>query len=102
MNHGLSAEIVESLNTAFSHYAEINRVLLFGSRANGHFKGGSDIDLAVLAPAMNEIRFTALWNDIDSLPILFKIDLLHWDTLGNIRLKEKILQEGKVLYPAGA
>ena len=48
---------------------------------------------------MDTQRFTALWNEIDALPILLKIDLLHWDVLGNVALREKILQEGKKFLP---
>jgi len=60
---------------------------------------GSDIDLAVFAPSMSEEEFSALWNEIDELPILFKIDLLHWDRLANLALKDKIRREGRCIYP---
>ena len=87
MKHGLSPEIVEGFCAVFRRYPEIERVLLFGSRAAGNFRDGSDIDLAVLAPAMNKARFTALWNEVDALPIVFKTDLLHWDVLGKAELR---------------
>ena len=97
---GLSAAILDDLRRGFSAYPEIERVLIFSSRAKGGFRDGSDIDLAVFAPAMSAERFTRLWNELDALPLLFKLDVLHWDRLDNLRLKEKVLAEGKIFFVA--
>ncbi|MBY0578535.1 MAG: nucleotidyltransferase domain-containing protein [Burkholderiales bacterium] len=42
--------------------------MIFGSRAKGTFKNGSDIDLAVFAPTLSEQNFIRLWNELDALP----------------------------------
>jgi len=99
LNTGLSDSILDDLRRVFAAYPEIEQVLIFGSRANGTFKDGSDIDLAVLAPTMSAARFTQLWNALDVLPLVFKMDVLHWDTLGNQLLKDKIPATGKLIYP---
>lgn len=91
---GLSIDVYRDLRAVFQRYTEIDRVLIFGSRATGRYGPGSDIDLAVVAPTMSDARYTQLWNDIDALPLVFKIDLLHWNTLANPALKEKIAREG--------
>lgn len=98
LTFGLSDRILGDLRRVFSAYPEIERVLIFGSRAKGTFKDGSDIDLAVFAPTMSEQCFTRLWNELDGLPLLFRMDVLHWDKLANERLKSKVSGEGKVLY----
>lgn len=98
LNTGLSPAILADLAGVFARYPEIRQVLLYGSRAKGSWKPGSDIDLAVLAPEMSEARFAQLWCDIDDLPLIFKVDCLHWDRLGNLRLKEKILAEGVEVF----
>ena len=98
LTFGLSDSILGDLRRVFSSYPEIERVLIFGSRAKCSFRDGSDIDLAVFAPTMSEQRFTRLWSELDSLTLVFKMDVLHWDRLGNERLKSKIPGEGKVLY----
>lgn len=49
MKHGLSSEIMQQLKSVFARYPNIHTVYLFGSRAKGNFRDGSDIDLAVLA-----------------------------------------------------
>ncbi|PJA23847.1 MAG: DNA polymerase III subunit beta [Alphaproteobacteria bacterium CG_4_10_14_0_2_um_filter_63_37] len=98
MIFGLSDAVVASLRQVFAEFPAIDRVLIFGSRAKGHFKDGSDIDLAVLAPGLSDADFTVLWSRLDDLPLVFKLDVLHWDRLGNERLKAKVLGEGRVLF----
>lgn len=83
----------------FRRYPQIEQVLIFGSRAKGTDKPWSDFDLAVVAPTMSDREFSTLWNEIDDLPLVFKLDLLHWDRLASDRLKEKIGEEGQRFYP---
>lgn len=91
---------MQQLKSVFARYPNIHTVYLFGSRAKGNFRDGSDIDLAVLAPEMKPEIFTQLWNEIDALPIVFKVDCLHFEQLDNNVLKHKILDEGVVFYQA--
>jgi uncharacterized protein len=44
---GLDVEELGQLQTLFSSYPEIRKVILFGSRAKGTARKNSDIDLAV-------------------------------------------------------
>jgi proline iminopeptidase len=60
--------------------------------------GKLDFDLAVVASTLSDSEFSRL-NEIDALPLVFKLDLLHWDRLPEERLKEKIRQEGERFYP---
>jgi proline iminopeptidase len=83
----------------FRRYPQIEQVLIFGSRAKGTDKPWSDFDLAVVAPTMSAGEFSKLWNEIDDLPLVFKLDLLHWDSLAPNRLREKIGEEGQRFYP---
>jgi proline iminopeptidase len=48
---------------------------------------------------MEDSEFSRLWNEIDALPLVFKVDLLHWDRLTQNRLREKIISEGRLFYP---
>jgi uncharacterized protein len=98
LTFGLSDRIRSDIRQVFAHYPAIERVLIFGSRAKGSAGPGSDIDLAVVAPEMSDAEFARLWNAIDELPLVFKVDLLHWDRLSNPRLKDKIPREGCLFY----
>lgn len=83
----------------FKRHPAIERVLIFGSRAKGTAQPSSDIDLAVVAPGMSDQEFSRLWNELDELPLVFKLDVLHWDRLGEQKLKDSILKHGRVFYP---
>lgn len=99
LKFGLSPAIVADLRQIFARHPQIERVAIFGSRAKGNWKNGSDIDLAVMSQAMTDGEFTQLWNEIDNLPLVFKVDCLHWDKLSNLALKDKIVHEGQTFYP---
>lgn len=102
MKYGLSELVTDQLLAIFAHYSDIEAVYLFGSRATGQYRDGSDIDLAVCAPTMPSHVFSRLWNEVDALPIVFKVDCLHFEQLENEALKEKILREGVRFYPSPA
>jgi hypothetical protein len=47
MNHGLPERTLKTLFSIFEKYAALERVVLYGSRAMGNYRAGSDIDLAL-------------------------------------------------------
>jgi len=96
--HGLSPGVLSILRAIFARYPEIHQVRIYGSRARGTHRPGSDIDLAVFAPDMTEARLAALWQDLESSPIAFNIDLVHVETLANPHLREHILADGIPIY----
>jgi uncharacterized protein len=100
LDFGLSPAIIDSLREVVRRYPAVERVAIFGSRAKGAAKPSSDIDVAVFAKLMTDSEFSALWSELDNLPILFKLDILHWDRLENSVLKSKIESEGISIYPA--
>lgn len=54
---GITEKSYQLLLDAFVKYQEVEEVILFGSRAKGTYKKGSDIDLAIKAktcqPSLN-------------------------------------------------
>jgi len=97
LRYGLSEQIITSLREVFQRFPAVNKVLVFGSRATGEYRPYSDIDLAVIAPGMSERDFSLLWCALDDLPILFKLDVLHFEQVTNEKLKQSILREGQPL-----
>lgn len=93
-------DLPESLVHAISDLArkyDLKRVVLFGSRARGDSSSRSDIDLAVYTDSPFQ-RKGYLASDIDDLPTLLKIDLVFVDDTMELRLKDRITQEGVVIY----
>ena len=98
-NHGLSDMMLADSHQLFSRFPEIREVWIYGSRARGDFEPASDIDLAVVAPDMSERRFAELCWLLEELPVLYHVDILHWDSLNNPRLRAAIRATRKSFYP---
>jgi predicted nucleotidyltransferase len=80
-----------------SAFPEVERIILFGSRARGDAGARADIDLAVDCPAADSRRWSDIQEAADSAPTLLKIDLVRLDR-APAELATSIRNEGKVLY----
>ncbi len=99
MIFGLEGRLYRDLVVVFRRYPTIEQVLIFGSRAKGTAKPSSDIDLAIVAPGMSDQEFSRLWSDLDDVPLVFKMDVLHLERLGKPELKNSIMVEGQFFFP---
>lgn len=95
---GLSKTLQEWLRDTFAQFPQVERVLVYGSRATGRYRPQSDIDLAVVAPTMSLREFSRLWTALDQLPILFRLDVSLWHTVTNPALQQAMLEDGISLY----
>lgn len=96
---GISPSQNEQLLTVFRHRPEVERVVLFGSRAKGNFKPGSDIDLAIyLEPALDLSTWLDFANQIDELDFPQKVDLINAERIQNEELKEHIRRVGVLIF----
>lgn len=93
---GLSQTIMQELLSYFKTKSEIQKVLLFGSRAKGTFHNGSDIDLAIQTE--NKDKIPEYMRELDELPTPYKFDVVNYKTLTNENLKNSIDKDGIVVY----
>lgn len=98
MNTGLSDGTVSKLKMVFSSYPELNEVILYGSRAKGNYRDGSDIDLTLIG---NDLTLSLLYriaDDIDELMLPYKVDLSLFHQIDNENLKDHINRDGISFY----
>jgi uncharacterized protein len=91
MNYGLIERDFVCIREAIQEFPEIAEVILFGSRAKGNYKQGSDVDLAIKGDRITyEItaRFADCLNEEKPLPYFF--DVVHYDAIATPKLKEHI------------
>jgi uncharacterized protein len=70
------------------------KIYLFGSYARGTARRGSDIDVAIdVGKRLNLHERQFLWNLLDALPTLQKIDLVDLYTVPD-NMRESILKNG--------
>ena len=95
---GLPDTVVQKIIEIFRDYPEIDRVILYGSRAKGNWRNGSDIDLCIVAATLNLPKLWDIENRIDDLLLPWKVDLSLWHQIDNPDLLDHIGRVGKVFY----
>jgi len=98
MNHGLSASTVERILAVLTHYPEIDKAVLYGSRAKGNYRTGSDIDLTLFGDRITHTLLTRLDNELDDLLLPYKFDISRFADLTHPDLIDHIHRVGVVFY----
>lgn len=98
MNHGLSDETVQRMAKVFSRHPEIEKVVLYGSRAKGNYRNGSDIDLSLFGEKLDSNILGRIDWELDDLLLPYKIDLSIFHQLKHPELVDHIRRVGMVFY----
>ena len=96
--HGLSEKTLELVNRVFERYPEVERAVLFGSRAKGTFKPGSDIDLALSGSSLSKKSLNRLYEEFDDLPIPYEFSLVVLDEVNDPDVLAHIKRVGTNFY----
>jgi predicted nucleotidyltransferase len=98
MRFGLAEATIDSVNKVFSNYNEIEEVLVYGSRAKGNYREGSDVDLTLIGLEITNEVLSKVCQDIDDLntPYFYDISLYH--KLNSKNLIDHIKQVGQRFY----
>lgn len=73
--------------------------ILYGSRALGTFKKGSDIDLALKGETLSDSVCAQIHFELEEdIPLPYFFDVTHYASIDNDKLKAHIDQFGKVFY----
>jgi len=87
---GLKRSTLNKLCSVFHRHDAIESVLLYGSRAKGNYKVGSDIDLTIKGPLLPFFELMQIEDQIDDLYLPYMIDLSQYEKLTNSDLIEHI------------
>lgn len=98
MTFGLKQRDIEYLKEAFKKLPEIEQVIVFGSRAKGNSKSGSDIDLALKGPHVTDQTVSRLRALLEDLPLPYFFDIVDYAAIENKDLLDHIDRVGEVLY----
>ena len=97
MTFGLKEEQKEDILTVFKNENKINEVVIFGSRAKGNYKPGSDIDLA-LKGSLDLNDLLKLYNKLDDINLPYKFDLIIYEQIKDKDVIEHIKRVGISLF----
>lgn len=98
MEIGLKNTDISNIQAIFASYAEVEKVILYGSRAKGNYKPASDIDITLVGSTLNLTTLQKIENELDDLmlPYLFDVSIYH--QIKNKELIEHIKRVGKVIF----
>jgi len=98
MQYGLKNQTIEKINQIFARYRQVEKVILYGSRAKGNHKKGSDIDLTLIGENLNLQLLNKISLDLDDLLLPYKIDLSIYDQISNSDLIDHISRVKIIFY----
>jgi len=95
---GLKEETIDKINAVFAKYPEVEEVIVYGSRAKGNYREGSDIDITLKGNTLKDEIRSKIWLDIDDLNTPYLFDISIFEKLNAPSLEEHIKRVGKVFY----
>lgn len=98
MNHGLSRSTVERIRGVLARFPEVEKAVLYGSRAKGTHRPGSDIDLTLHGSALGQPLLARIDEEMDELLLPYQMDLSLFAGLTHPALLDHIQRVGVVLY----
>jgi len=98
MPFGLTERTVQRISEVFSRYPQIENATLYGSRAKGNFKSGSDIDIVLKGNALGLRVLNKISLELDDLYLPYIIDLAIFHQIDNQDLIEHVKRVGIELY----
>jgi predicted nucleotidyltransferase len=101
MNHGLSEATVERIRGVLADFPEVEKAVLYGSRAKGSHRPGSDIDLTLYGSGLGQTLLARIDEELDDLLLPYQIDLSLFANLTHPELLDHIRRVGVPLYQRG-
>ncbi len=98
MNHGLPAPAVAAICGVFTQFPALESAVLYGSRAKGNFKPGSDIDLTLHGKGLTPALLADIAEALDELLLPYQFDLSIFATLDHAELRAHIERVGVLFY----
>jgi predicted nucleotidyltransferase len=98
MSHGLSKATVERIRGVLAQFPEVEKAVLYGSRAMGTHRPGSDIDLTLCGSNLGHPPLARIDEALDDLLLPYQIDLSLFASLSHPALLDHIRRVGQVFY----
>ncbi|MCF7203589.1 nucleotidyltransferase domain-containing protein [Pseudomonas oligotrophica] len=97
-NTGLKEADLQAIRDTLQRFPGICEAILYGSRAKGDFRPGSDIDLTLKGDHLSHQDLLDIELELDDLLLPYKIDLSLHQHIDNPQLLDHIARVGKSLY----
>ena len=98
MKWGLTDADIKKILVILSQKQEVQKAIIFGSRALGNYKPGSDIDLAIFGVNVTPKILAELSESFYESDLPYMVDLCDFATLSHLGLKQHIAQFGETFF----
>ncbi len=95
---GLKRAEIDAIQAVFNAHPNLEQAFIYGSRAKGNFRPGSDIDLCIFGSRLSLSELLKIDQEIDDLLLPYKCDLSLFDAIDHQSLKAHVLQAGQLFY----
>ena len=96
---GLSSTATEQIRKILREFPDIEMASIYGSRAMGNYKKGSDVDLAIFGSSLKPDTPLGLSRRLNQeAPLPYHFDVTDMRRLDNSDLRHHIQTHGKHLY----
>lgn len=103
MNYGLPDATIQKICAVLGRYTQVESAILYGSRAKGNYKTGSDIDLTLCGgPDLTLDVLYRIIEDIDDLLMPYSFDLSIFNDISDQDVIDHIKRVGVLFYEKGA
>lgn len=96
IKYGLPADSLEQIIKIISGNSNVTEIILFGSRAIGNYRTGSDVDIALKGDLTLNDKLDILIA-LDNLELPYKFDLVLYSRINEVKLIDHIERVGVVL-----
>lgn len=102
-DHGLPPGTLARITSVLARFPEVERAVLFGSRAKGNHKPGSDIDLALSGSHLDWCLVGRIYDALDDLLLPYTFSLIEHGATTDPEVAAHIARVGREIYAsAGA
>ena len=95
---GLSDQTLATVRAILADYPAVEKAILYGSRAKGNYRKGSDIDLTLIGAALNHRLLAEIAGRLEESIIPYQVDLSLKQQIDNPNLLAHIERVGVVFY----
>ena len=98
MNDGLKERNRVKIRQVLASHPQVERAVLFGSRATGTYRPGSDVDLALAGDGLTHSDLGVIGAAMEATTVPQIVDLVLWSSTSNQVLADHIRTIGVEFY----
>ncbi|WP_271628686.1 nucleotidyltransferase domain-containing protein [Caldicellulosiruptor sp. DIB 104C] len=95
---GIEEEILDKIIEIFKKYKQVIKACIFGSRARGDYRRGSDVDICIWLEEESENPIYKIQDELEEVNTILLFDVVAFNSITKESLKESIMKEGAVIY----